>query len=118
MSWEGLLTPGEWTALGGGLLMGWLVTETVKRVWRKLRPCPLLETGWMLPLMGFTITAVSTWTLWPVTGLFPHPVFAALVSGFSVPIVYKVVVALLRKTGQDWLADILSGKKSSKEKPS
>ena len=114
MNLEQWLTQAEWTALGGGWLMGWLVTETIKRIWRKVRPCPALDTWWFLPLLGFAITAAGTYTLWPASGLFAHPLFAALVSGLSVPIVHKIVIAALRKTGQDWLADILTGKKSTR----
>lgn len=113
------LTLAEWYALGGGLVMGWLATEAVKRIWRTIRwhgmpynyhpSC--LDTAWALPLLGFVITALSTWSIWPVTGLFPHPIFAALLAGLSAPISYKILIALLRKLGQDWLADILTGQK-------
>jgi hypothetical protein len=106
------LSQSEWYAAGGGLAMGWLATEAVKRFWRSLHPNAVLEKWWFLPILGFVITAVSTWSIWPKTGLFPHPVFIALLTGLAAPITYKVVIALLRKTGQDWLADILAGKKT------
>ena len=106
------LTREELYAAAGGLAMGWFATEAIKRFWRSLHPNAVLETWWFLPILGFGITAGSTWSLWPKAGIFPHPVFIALLIGLAAPILYKVVIALLRKFGQDWLADILTGKKN------
>jgi hypothetical protein len=105
------LSQSEWYAAIGGLAMGWFATESIKRFWRTLHPNAVLETWWFLPILGFGITAFSTWSIWPKAGIFPHPVFIALLIGLAAPILYKIITAFLRKSGQGWLADILTGKK-------
>ena len=102
------LTLSEWYALGGGLALGWLTTETIKRMLRVVGDATHVL---FFPLLGFLITTAGTYLIWPRdTGtLFPHPIFAALLTGLAAPLIYKVVIALLRKFGQDWLADILTG---------
>lgn len=102
-------TRGEWYAIIGAVLLGSFVTELCKRGVRNLH-------GWQVPrgtfeALGFVTTALAAFAVWPADGLFPHPAFAALVVGATAPTLYKLTTAALRRFGQGWAADILTGER-------
>lgn len=105
-------TRGEWYAIVGAVLLGSFATELLKR---GVRLAPN-DRGWQLPrgtfeALGFVTTALAAFAVWPADGLFPHPVFAALVVGATAPTLYKLTTAALRRFGQGWAADILTGER-------
>lgn len=104
------LTRVEWYAIIGAVLIGTSITEMVKRTARRL---VTVSSPWVYPWVGFAITSIAAYSVWPLDGLFPHPVFMAILLGATAPALYKLTTAALRRFGLGWVADALTGEPHS-----
>lgn len=104
------LARGEWYAVIGAVLIGTFITEMVKRTARRFIAA---TSPWVYPWVGFIITAVSAYSVWPLDGLFPHPIFMAVLLGATAPTLYKLTTTTLRRFGLGWVADALTGEAHS-----
>lgn len=112
--WQQFITAAEVTAAVMALLIGWGLTEIIKRIvylaGRRSAP------RWLWPLLGFLVTLASVVHGWPANGVFPHRWLAALAVAATAPALYAGFIWFLRYKGWNGLASAFTGNRRATDK--
>jgi len=95
----------ELIALSVALIVSWLATEPLKRLWRKKTEVQHV----LVPrVIAFLLGMIVTWGMWPATSAWAWWPWGLMV-GLGSPLFYRVFIAFLEKRNPE-LSAAITGK--------
>ena len=98
------IIPVQMWAVGGGLFIGFAVTQWVKRSFPIGVLFPSLtevKQKMVIRVFALLCTALPTYFIWPDNGEAGNALWAAIAVGFGSPIIYKVISFMIYKKWPD-----------------